>query len=346
MNKRIILVASILYFSCFSMGTGIEHEVHDPRIRRHYYFSLLPEDMKNMLRGFYEFPTGAQVDDAFNYGNLDSIEFCASIAKKYDVEDRFYSAGFRHGDSKIAHFFLDLGGDPNGYHSKWGRPLGIAVGADHADIVKLLLAAGAQPDYETEGLLLPLQKAAGNGYAPIVRLLLAAGANPNGKRYDSDDTALNLAAQKGFLEVVQMLLDAGADCNVDPQGQSYSPLYYAARSNHIQVAQLLIKHNADVNHFVGLPGDSSALSAAALAGHFDMVKLLLDAGANPDCLESRPIERFLENLRFDCLEFAPNIEKMLHLLVQKSKRKEEYVQYIGRALQRKGIDCKIFKVKE
>lgn len=318
--------------------TVYEHEVHDIRIRKHYYFSLLPEDVKKLLRGFYEFPTRERIKSAFEFSKLDAIEFCASIATRYDMDDCFFGDGFFLGYPKIAQLYLDLGGDPNGYHTSWGRPLYVAVGQGHTHIVKLLLGAGAVPDYETGSIQLPLQRAAKNGHGPIVKLLLAAGANPNATTKYSYDAPLALASKEGHLEVVQIMLEAGVDCNAAPQLHD-SPLYNAARKNHIKIAQLLIAYKANVNHLAWCGKEDSALKQAALCGHLDMVKLLLDAGADPDD-ESNPIGYCLEK------SYATNKEEILSLLVQKSKRKEEYVQYIGHALQRKGIDCKIFKVSE
>lgn len=56
----------------------------------------------------------------------------------------------------------------------------------------------------------PLIRASRGGHAAVVRLLLAAGADPNLAEGEGI-TALTVAAEGGHLEVVRLLLEAGAD---------------------------------------------------------------------------------------------------------------------------------------
>lgn len=55
----------------------------------------------------------------------------------------------------------------------------------------------------------PLHEAASCGYADIVRLLLTHGADPNLRDALSDSTAVHYAAKGGHIECLQLLLDAG-----------------------------------------------------------------------------------------------------------------------------------------
>ena len=70
--------------------------------------------------------------------------------------------------------------------------------------------------------------------------------------------------------MVQMLLDAGVDSSL---GLTDAILYHHTNIVHLLLASGA-KHNVDANN-----GD--ALLTACERGHLEMMKLLLDAGANP-----------------------------------------------------------------
>ena len=77
----------------------------------------------------------------------------------------------------------------------------------YLEIVKCLLAAGADKDKADNDGYTPLLGAAGEGHVEIVRLLLAAGANKN-KATSVGMTALSLATSRGHQEIVQLLQPA------------------------------------------------------------------------------------------------------------------------------------------
>jgi uncharacterized protein len=88
------------------------------------------------------------------------------------------------------------------------RFYGYAAHARTGDLTRVLLDAGADPDDETKNGS-PLICAASHGDADVVRVLLEAGANV--ELTDSPpDTALRLAAAYGWPEIVDMLITAGA----------------------------------------------------------------------------------------------------------------------------------------
>ena len=115
----------------------------------------------------------------------------------------------------------------------------------------------------------PLHDAAYRGYADVVKLLLAAGADVNAK--DSfGDTPLHAAAINGQADVVKLLLAAGADVNA--KGWiGYTPLHHAAYDGHADVAKLLLAAGADVNAR-NTVGDTPLDAAAKLDEDIDLKK--------------------------------------------------------------------------
>lgn len=66
--------------------------------------------------------------------------------------------------------------------------------------------------YFREGLR-PLHYATCQGHTDIVRALIAAGANVNSSQGAKGQTPLIIATERGFLDCVHVLLEAGASVN-------------------------------------------------------------------------------------------------------------------------------------
>src|SRR5262249_41991701 len=117
-------------------------------------------------------------------------------------------------------------------------------------------------------------------------------------------TPLLFAARQGALEAARVLVKSGADANLpDPDG--ITPMALAIRNGHYEVAEMLLESGANVNS-----ADSSGRTALYVAidmhtsdwiqnrndprspaklDSLDMVKLLLEHGANPNVqLRSAP----------------------------------------------------------
>lgn len=142
-----------------------------------------------------------------------------------------------------------------------------------------------------------------DGNAETVRLFIAAGMSPNVTQSPSGKTALILAAEHGSVEVVKALIATGANVNVSsnkppsteprmlyvypedlkfPENRkiSYTALVFAGARNHDAVIKVLLEAGADPNvrDWMGY----TPLNEASLRSRKSVVKALLDGGADPN----------------------------------------------------------------
>jgi ankyrin repeat protein len=102
------------------------------------------------------------------------------------------------------------GADPNARGREWmtGTPLHSAAAARHTEIVRDLLAAGADPALRQAGGWTPLHSAAHTGDVATVDLLLAAGADPDAVD-DNGTSVRSMAEASGDAATIERLVAAG-----------------------------------------------------------------------------------------------------------------------------------------
>lgn len=123
---------------------------------------------------------------------------------------------------------------PDGFY-----PVHYAAFFGRADIMKLLLERGADPNVVAENAMKvqPLHSAVAVRCMECVRLLLAAGVAVNAKQ-EGGWTALQAAAKHGDLELIDLLLVSGADpLQVADSGQNAIDL--ARADGHTEAADRL-----------------------------------------------------------------------------------------------------------
>ena len=147
------------------------------------------------------------------------------------------------------------------YYPASGTPLRNAAGGGHLEIVRLLLAHGADPNLREEGVAPhghALYSAVYNGHYEVAKVLLEAGAYPNPEVESSAD-ALSMAIGKGDQPMAELLASHGA-------ARSLQILAYYG--DVVTAAAMLAANSA-------LADNPNALENAAIQGHEAFVRLLL-----------------------------------------------------------------------
>jgi ankyrin repeat protein len=180
----------------------------------------------------------------------------------------------------IARLLLDAGADPNALCSAYGSrctTLSLLVSSTppaqagvQVPLVDVLIDYGAtlEPSGEGNGMS-PLITALVFGFTDAAQALVARGA-----RIDT----LAAAAGLGLIDdVKRMLAAATAD-------DRHRALALAAQLGHAAIVRLLIDAGEDPNRFnpPGTHAHSTPLHQAIAAGHLDVVKILIEAGARLD----------------------------------------------------------------
>ena len=203
-------------------------------------------------------------------------------------------------------------------------PLILAVRYNQKDMVKLLLDKGANPYVSCYSDNVALRESVKLGYDEITEILITRCygrkydlytnfPDTNEPRYNylsrlgndnyedrekSLGYALIEAAKKGQNDKVLLLLNKGAHPNIKASNNSdfginqTTPLIAAVSNNHIKVVKMLLELGADVNLCIrggqleGYRVEKSSLAEAARKGYKDIVKLLINHGANRYILDS------------------------------------------------------------
>jgi ankyrin repeat protein len=178
----------------------------------------------------------------------------------------------RTGVVDVVRMLVDRGADVNATEPQLGQTaLMWAAAEGHSGIVRVLVERGAGVRTQSKAGFTPLLFAARTGNVEIIRFLLDAGAGVNEEARDGT-TALLVAIVRSHMSLARFLLTRGADSN---KGPGFTPLHWAAG-------------NWSDTDTIGDPGarsdnnEWSALEGFRGAAKRELVKLLLDHGANPN----------------------------------------------------------------
>ena len=173
-------------------------------------------------------------------GDMDHLDFIKKVLDKgADVNARMKDS--TEGRTVFTNQWLDENGATAFLRASQSSDL---------EVMRLLLAHGADPKIATIGDVTALQVAAGIGWVDgltyewsekanveAVKLLLELGVDPN-VQADTGRTALHGAGHKGATAVIQMLVDAGGKLDTRDFGMTGNDAGGTARSPHVAAGGL------------------------------------------------------------------------------------------------------------
>ena len=214
----------------------------------------------------------AVVDDLLKYGGTIDIN-----ARNTDGETALYRA-VQYGHTDVIKSLLAGGADPN-IPNKQGRlPIDNAANFSNGVIAKLLLDFKADPNTPNK----PLMTAAAYGYAAAALALLEGGAKPD-DHLDDYRTALHCAANSNKPDVMKALLDKGADINARTS-LGATPLHWAVENNSVLAIEFLLARGASTTI---KNSDGQTPLERALTRNFEQPIRLLEA-AKKESESARP----------------------------------------------------------
>lgn len=179
------------------------------------------------------------------------------------------------GAVRIVSALLAAGADVNGEpaierrDNTWGHtPLYLACLNNKANVVRTLLAAGADARRADGAGFGPLHVGAALGSLESVQALIESGVSPD-MPSQRGDTALELAVMKRRPEIALFLLSRHANPNVE-NVRGDTALHEAARNGDRQLIAALLDHGARSikNHYGRTPADEARVWAPDLVDLF------------------------------------------------------------------------------
>ena len=207
------------------------------------------------------------------------------------------------GQLEAVRFLIDNHADIRAIETSGESALHKAIDGHSADVVKLLLERGCDPNERVhdeawgDNRETPLILAARSNILPVIGTLLDHGAALEGKDTDGE-TALLLAASFNNIEACEFLLSKGADINTTNK-RKQTVLHKAAfnslgniasrneKTNAAPLVKLLIDKGLDVNAQDGSGCTPLYYAATGYGKALDVLDLLVHAGAGINSADKR-----------------------------------------------------------
>jgi ankyrin repeat protein len=192
------------------------------------------------------------------------------------------------GDTSTFNLLLSRGASPDSVSHQTGQSsLHVACALQSADVIEKLIEARADVNLKTHDgwKQTPLHVAAPHGHT-CIRLLLGAGADPLEARGGDGKRASQLSIE-GSRARTELTMAETRQQAVGTQMIHSALIVTAAAAGQIQTVKALLHSHTHPDSFG--PNGTTALHEACIRGHADLVRMLLEARAEPG-VPSRPSE--------------------------------------------------------
>jgi ankyrin repeat protein len=233
------------------------------------------------------------------------------------------------GNSEAVAALLKAGANPNAVSKAGFTPLVFAAQKGDAKSASSLIAAGADIDYEVQKSANVLLISLMSKKPEVAKILIEKGAAVSGKD-PTGNTALHVAAESGDIDTVKRLIAKSADVNAatnpkqgdrmgilqrPPTGQQ-TPLMVAARVNRPDIMRVLV--DAGANPKLHATDGSTLLMAAASGGHIESVRYAFELDPDIKAMTDRK-ETVLHAAMIGTRRYATEAEvtQMVQFLAEK-----------------------------
>jgi len=161
--------------------------------------------------------------------------------------------------------------------------LGMAASKGDLEAARAMLASGAGVNITDNDYATPLMKAVENGDLAMARLLTQAGADIIYRgQWSLMNNVLSPAVEKGSLEMIRLLVESAKKSGMEVEVFS-KMIFRAAKRGDREIFDYLVSEGIGKRAFKTDCRDILLIDAAT-GGLIDLVKRLLDEGADPDVI--------------------------------------------------------------
>ena len=166
--------------------------------------------------------------------------------------------------------------------SNRNTPLIVAARNGRLECVRILIEQGANIEAKNAEHRTAVFEASESDKTDVLKLLIDRGASVDAQD-DDGNTALFAAVNSGHLESLQLLVNAGASPGASQHVWERALVLAAEKGNTACLRTLLPKTSPDVRG----DDEETALMAAAVGGHKECVRMLLEANASLDLQDAQ-----------------------------------------------------------